>query len=410
MKVLQTPVDPGRRTVAACCGAHALHDGFSDLLYLLLPLWQAAFGLSLAQAGALKTIYSAAMAALQVPASLAAERLGERFLLTAGTLAASIALLASGWTSGYLPLALCLLAAGIGASVQHPLASALTSRAFDGSRLRAALATYNFSGDVGKVVLPAIAAALVAIAGWQYAVSLIGAIGIAASVALWFALPPTRAREGHDAGMPAKNEVGGPPLDGDADTRAAGLLGRGFVSLSAIGIVDSATRTGFLTLLPFILLAKGSSVTGVGLALSLVFAGGAAGKFVCGMLAIRLGVIRTTIITELATCAAIGAVVALPLGATMLLLPIVGLALNGTSSVLYGSVAELVAPARRGRAFGVFYTLTIGAGALSPMIWGGAGDSLGVGVSMSLVAASVLLVLPMTFWLRQALPAAESNR
>ena len=55
-----------RRTLAACCGAHVLHDGFSDILYVLFPVWQAAFGLSFAQVGMLKTLYSGSMAALQL--------------------------------------------------------------------------------------------------------------------------------------------------------------------------------------------------------------------------------------------------------------------------------------------------------------------------------------------------------
>jgi hypothetical protein len=37
--------DPGRtRVLWVACGAHALHDGLTDTLYLLLPLWQAQFG------------------------------------------------------------------------------------------------------------------------------------------------------------------------------------------------------------------------------------------------------------------------------------------------------------------------------------------------------------------------------
>ncbi len=35
-----------RRVVWVACGAHALHDGFTDTLYVLLPLWQAEFGLA----------------------------------------------------------------------------------------------------------------------------------------------------------------------------------------------------------------------------------------------------------------------------------------------------------------------------------------------------------------------------
>ena len=85
-----------RRTLAACCGAHVLHDGFSDLLYVLFPVWQAAFGLSFAQVGLLKTLYSGSMAALQVPASLLAERVGERMLLALGTLVAAVGFIVSG--------------------------------------------------------------------------------------------------------------------------------------------------------------------------------------------------------------------------------------------------------------------------------------------------------------------------
>src|SRR5713101_6458666 len=87
---------PERRTMAVACGAHVLHDGFADLLYVLLPVWQAEFGLALAEIGLLKTVYSGVMAGLQVPAGLIAERFGERALLAAGTAAAGIGYLLIG--------------------------------------------------------------------------------------------------------------------------------------------------------------------------------------------------------------------------------------------------------------------------------------------------------------------------
>ena len=54
---------------------------------------------------------------------------------------------------------------------------------------------------------------------------------------------------------------------------------------SALHVIDNSTRTAFLTFLPFLLIAKGSSVQAVGVALMLVFAGGAAGELACGALA-----------------------------------------------------------------------------------------------------------------------------
>ena len=84
----------------------------------------------------------------------------------------------------------------------------------------------------------------------------------------------------------------------------------------------------------------------------------------------------------------------------MILLPVVGIALNGTSSVLYGSVPALV----EWRARSVSFTGTIGAGAISPAIYGVLGDAVGVPTALTVVAAVVLVTLPITFILRPSLP------
>src|SRR5260370_23715061 len=73
---------PERRTMAVACGAHVLHDGYTDLLYVLLPLWQAEFGLGYAEIGLLRALYVGSMAGVQEPARLIVERL--RFPLDLG--------------------------------------------------------------------------------------------------------------------------------------------------------------------------------------------------------------------------------------------------------------------------------------------------------------------------------------
>jgi MFS-type transporter involved in bile tolerance (Atg22 family) len=97
------------------------------------------------------------------------------------------------------------------------------------------------------------------------------------------------------------------------------------------------------------------------------------------------------------------ALLPLSIGAAMVLLPAIGVALNGTSSVLYGTVAELVPAERRARAFGIFYTCTIGAGAISPSIYGLLSDIAGVPSALVVVGLLVLVVLPLTLALRPAL-------
>jgi MFS family permease len=178
---------------------------------------------------------------------------------------------------------------------------------------------------------------------------------------------------------------------------------RAFTALSVIGFIDSGTRTGFLTFLPFLLIEKGVSVPMLGVALALVFIGGAVGKFVCGVIARRVGVLRTVIITEGATAVGMMGILVLPQWPALALLPLVGIALNGTSSVVYCSVPELVPAAWRARAFGLFYTLTIGASALAPVLCGALGDWIGLHAMVPVLALGVLTIVPLTWPLRGAL-------
>src|SRR5262249_49023716 len=152
--------------------------------------------------------------------------------------------------------------------------------------------------------------------------------------------------------------------------------------------------TALLTFLPFLLLAKGLTVAGVGLALAVLFAGGAAGKFVCGLVAERVGIVRTVILTEVATACGIAVVSLGPLALALGVLLPLGIALNGTSSALYATVADLVAPERRARAYGLYYTLIVSASAVAPLAYGALGDAVGVVATLLVTSALVLLTVP----------------
>ena len=144
----------------------------------------------------------------------------------------------------------------------------------------------------------------------------------------------------------------------------------------------------------------------MGSAFAILFAGGALGKFVCGLVAERLGVIRTVILTEVATALGILAVATAPgLGALIALFPL-GIGLNGTSSVLYGTVADLVEPERRSRAYGLYYTLSVGASAIAPSLFGAIGDQIGVTLALGAVGLCVLVIVPLSMILKPTLAVA----
>src|SRR5437773_817331 len=381
-----------RAVLAAACSIHFVHDGFSDILYVLLPLWASEFGLSFAQVGMIRTAYSGGMSAFQIPAGLLAERFGERWLLAFGTAVTACGFIVAGLTGGFLSLLMVLLIAGLGSGVQHPLSSSLVAKAYETGPRRAALGTYNFSGDLGKVAVPFLVALGASAVGWRWAGAAYGILGIAAAILILLVL----ARLG--TGMPDVDDGSAAP---GATSSGWGIRDlRGFQALTAIGMIDNATRTGFLTFLPFALIAKGSSVAGVGTALALLFAGGAVGKFACGLVAERLGVIRTVVLTEAATALGIMSILAAPLPVALAIMPVMGVALNGTSSVLYGTVADLVTAERRSRAYGLYYTVTIATSALSPSVYGLVSDVAGVSTTLVIVAVVVLATIPLCLALR----------
>jgi MFS transporter, FSR family, fosmidomycin resistance protein len=387
-----------RRAASIAAVTHALHDGYTDLIYIMLPLWQSEFGLDYAALGALRSVFVGAMASLQIPAGLASERLGAAVVLALGTALAGLGYCLAGLSSGFAMLLGALFIGGIGASTQHPIASALVARAFVGPRSLTALGTYNFAGDLGKMTLPAMLSLMLLVMAWRPALAVLGVLGFILAVVIFIVTP----RYGHEGAA----EPG-------AETKTVAHKAPqpfAFPLLVAIGVIDSATRMGFLLFLPFVLTQKGASVQTIGLALTLVFAGGAAGKLACTFIGARIGAIGTVWLTESLTAAGILTLAPLPLDAALVLLPVLGVALNGTSSVLYGSVPNLVTPDWRTRALSIFYTGTIGSGAIAPTLYGLVGDSFGVWKALTLVAAMVLLTLPLAALLRGALPRGYGSR
>lgn len=381
-----SPAPSPRKTLAVCGGAHALHDGFTDLLNVLYPLLQSQFGLSYAAIGTLKAIYSSAMAAGQIPSGWLARRLGGVAILTAGTLLIAAGYGLASFSGSLYGVGLGLLLAGLGGSTQHPIASTLVSSAYTGLRSRTALGTYNFTGDVGKVALPALFSLIAAALGWRDAMMIAAALAVLGAA---FILVSLRSAEMHPA------ESKGSAMAGHDRPWAYWLL-------FSIHVADSAVRTGFLIYLPFLLRDKGADLPTIGLALSLLFAGGAAGKLVMGWVGQRLGVVVSVVLTEVATTVMILAALPMPLVATLALLPLVGLMLNGTSSVLYGTVPEFVSAEKRTHAFAVFYTGGSIAGAAAPVLFGILGDHIGLIHALVAVAALALLTVPMVWGLRPA--------
>jgi predicted MFS family arabinose efflux permease len=229
-------------------------------------------------------------------------------------------------------------------------------------------------------------ALLLVVIAWRPAVAIMGAIGVAVAVAL-LAVVPRQPFTAPAEDKPALSSHGG----------------KGFGLLLSIGALDTATRMGFLLFLPFLLRGRGATEPDVGYGLALLFIGGALGKAACGWLGQHLGVTWSVIVTEAATAALIAATLALPLAPVLVVLPVLGIVLNGTSSVLYGTVPDLAPKGDIGRAFALFYTGVLGSGGLAPIAYGAIADHSSRTVGTLAAALTALLIIPLVLALRPML-------
>jgi MFS family permease len=382
---------PQRRNLAAACLAHFLHDGYTDQLYALLPVWQSEFGLSYAGLALVRALYNGSMGVLQAPADRFTGKLGTRAALAIATFVAAAGYLVVALPLGFAGVCVGLILAGVGSSLQHPRASMLVAMSY-GVASRGPLGVYNFAGDLGKATFPAFVALLLPFMAWRPVVGLTAVAGLLTGFALLL-LAPRRPFV-----VPAETQ-----------TEARGREGGGFNLLFAIGALDTATRMGYLLFLPFLLRDRGGHEATVGVGLALLFAGGALGKASCGWLGQRLGVIWSVIVTEAATALLMLATLMLPLAPLLVLLPVLGVVLNGTSSILYGTVPELARKGELSRAFALFYTGVIGSGGLAPIVYGVIADHSSRTAGVIAAALTAAAIIPLVLALRPFLHETKAS-
>ena len=383
-----------RRALLFASAMHIWNDLFFALLVPLLPTIKEDLGLSFAEIGLLRSVFSGASAILQIPVGYLAESVGEFWLLVLGNGWVSVGLIGMGLSSAFPLLLVVSFLGGLGGGAQHPLGSSMVSRAYDGGGRSTAVGTVNFAGDLGKMVAPL--AALLAIPfGWRAAV---WSVGLAGLVFMAASIP---ARRAVDIGRPKPSSQAA-VVGGTAKSQMGG-----FVVLSLVGFLDSGTRGASLVFLPFIMDAKGLGAGEISALLVLLFAGGAAGKYVVGWLGERFSSVTLIWATKgLTATLLVLSLAASPLALVPLVL-LLGVGLNGTSSALYASVAELIPDHRRARLYGFFYTTNEFGTVLAPLVYGVIADLFSLNVTVLVMGAAALVILPVSLTLRRYLDPRE---
>ena len=394
------------RVLLVAASVHTCNDAMFAVMYPLLPLIAADLGLSYGEVGLVKALYSGASAILQLPAGVMAERWGEYALLTFGNGWGAAGLLGiAAATTFPILLALAILA-GLGGNFQHPCASTMVARAFEGGRRGTAIGTLNFAGDLGKMAAPALVGLVALPFGWRAALLALGIFGIVFSVGVWllkgWVNPPPPPLP---ATAPSPSSHAPAPTATASSGRLFGVP-PAFYLLSLVGLMDGSTRSGALTFLPFALERQGLDGVGIGFLFGVLFVGGALGKLICGPLGDRFGPFAVIVLTETTTALALLGLVWGPSAALIPLAVVFGFGLNGTSSVLYAAVASLIPDGKRGRGYGLYYTVIDVAAALMTAAYGVYADWSGLDITFAVMALLTLAVVPLSLPLRARLAEA----
>lgn len=374
----------GRSTLIAASSIHLTNDACFAILYPLLPFIAEDLELSYTQVGLLKATFSGASSALQIPAGAVGMRFGEALVLMLGNIWVGVGLVLMAATGTFALLLAASVLAGIGGNAQHPLGASLVSKSVPRKQMATAMGTLNFSGDLGKLAGPFIAGIIAVQFGWRAAFAALGVFTALFTIGLL-----VRSRNGNRKRVQED-------APSTTATPESGEAQQGFRYILLAGGLDNATRGAALTFIPFILADKGFSAAAISALFGVIFAAGAAGKFACGWLTDRWGMLTVIVVTETATALVLLAMVFAEVWMVIPLVIVFGFNLNGTSSALNVAVAHFVPAAQRARGYGTYFTAALVSSAIAPLAYGVLGDVAGlvtVFVAMSAMTAAVIAVV-----------------
>jgi MFS family permease len=203
------------------------------------------------------------------------------------------------------------------------------------------------------------------------------------------------------ASVPAPDANGDADIDADAGSQrsvpGAGKWGikhpRRFSWLCVTVFLDTLAQSVFLTFIAFLLLDKGAGDALSSLGVVLALSGGMVGKLVSGYLAVRYGDRNAFRILQLVTISGLILLAILPALPILILLPLIGVAVQGSTTVTYGALSDFIRRDRQSRGFAIIYTLSSLSAVVGPVTFGGLADLYGVELSLVILAVLTTVTL-----------------
>ena len=401
----------------------ATHLGQHFLMRLvppLIPVLAVAFGYPLWQLGLLVSLYALGQGVVQAPLGVLSDRYDRLYLLPTGItlaglgyvlFAGSLSLGASIQTvtlfgypfeGGFLVMCLSMLVVGLGCSVVHPAAYPMITDNTAPENKGKVLGAFGSSAKFGDAAAPAVIGVLILVLVWDQILLVLGVVGTAFGVLLFFVLrgddydtlPAARRNAGKETSAPSKSIW-------EADRRTY-MYPLAVIYLFFISKMFSGE--GIKTFLPAFIVAvyaysfdllnvalEPESVANFYFAAMLLFAG-----------AVQLGVggLTDRYDTRLILLGGAGMAVAgflclslLDLGPVLLLvvLCLIGVGIYGLAPARDALISDISPPELEGRTFGYIWTAISLAGVAMPPVVGYIIETQGMRAGFLVLTSGVVL-------------------
>ncbi len=387
-----------RLTLGLLSVQHGLIHAQSALLPLVFVEVVAVFGVGVAAVGILLGIANLLNGAVQLAFGPMSRYVARPRILGGAGLLFGVGTVLTAGAASWTTFSLATIIARLGGSPQHTVGHALLAEQFPAVRRSMAISTHIAMGNLGTVAVPLVGGWLIATAGWQSALLVLGVPAIVVALAI---LVLVREAGTDRAAALAEGSTWRiiRAIRHERDLRWVFVASTVASAGRGLGIV-----TTFVPL--YLSLVLGLDGATIAVMYTLLLAGSVPGPIVAGWLAERFGH-RWVLVGSYVLGAASLALLVLA-GSTI---PLVWLAIGFMSAFVYEEsallqalLADVARPGIRDVAFGAYFTLMFVEGALWSAILGivvGAlGNDLGFPVAFAVMAVSYLLaalaILPIS--------------